>query len=191
MPKPAPTPAEPLPTFVYHPDPVATGSVEPSKEKCVCCGEQRGYIYSGPAYAEEELDEKLCPWCIADGSAHEEFEVSFHDEAGVPGSSFDGAPDVSDEVIDTLCHRTPGFTAWQQEEWFTCCNDAAMFLGRAGREELEKHGPQAVEALKQTAGLDGGEWDEFLDALSEDDSPTAYVFKCRHCGKFGVYADSN
>ena len=72
----------PLPKFKYHPDPVATGSVKATEESCICCGRARGFIYVGSAYAEDELDEQICPWCIADGSAHSRFDASFTDEAG-------------------------------------------------------------------------------------------------------------
>ena len=39
-----------LPTFKYHPDPIASGSVEPSETECVCCGKARGYVYTANAY---------------------------------------------------------------------------------------------------------------------------------------------
>ncbi len=32
-----------LPTFRYHPDPLATGSVEPGDTRCLRCGEVGGY----------------------------------------------------------------------------------------------------------------------------------------------------
>ena len=68
-----------LPTFRYHPDSIATGSVKPSDKECRSCGEARGYIYTSSVYAEESLDEEICPWCIADGSAAEKFDASFCD----------------------------------------------------------------------------------------------------------------
>jgi hypothetical protein len=34
-----------LPTFKYHPEPVATGSVVLSQNECECCGKVREYIY--------------------------------------------------------------------------------------------------------------------------------------------------
>ena len=74
-----------LPTFKYHPDPLATGSVEKSCTTCACCGKARGFIYTGPVYADEEYDQCICPWCIADGSAHEKMEASFTDDAGIVG----------------------------------------------------------------------------------------------------------
>ena len=184
-------PAEPLPTFKYHPDPLATGSIEKSDDECACCGQARGYIYTGPAFGEEYDDEPICPWCIADGRAHEELGVTFHDEASIPGSDFTGAPDVSEAVIAEVSQRTPGFTGWQQEQWFTCCSDAAAFIGRAGRKELKSLYPQAIESLRENHGLDGEEWDEIYEALDKDGSPTAYVFKCLHCGKYGAYYDND
>jgi hypothetical protein len=60
--------SEPLPDFPYHPDPLATGSIEESPADCVSCGRARGFVYTGSVYAVEEA-EPLCPWCIADGSA--------------------------------------------------------------------------------------------------------------------------
>ncbi|HEX5829769.1 MAG TPA: CbrC family protein, partial [Gemmatimonadaceae bacterium] len=69
---------EPLPSFRYHPDPVAAGSIEPSDAVCRCCGRARGYIYAGPVCAEEEFDDALCPWCITDGQAAARFAASLH-----------------------------------------------------------------------------------------------------------------
>src|SRR5262245_60801263 len=72
-----------LPVFRYHPDPVRTGSIQPSDNECVCCRKRRGHIYMGPVFAEPELDESLCPWCISDGSAHETFDAEFTDASMV------------------------------------------------------------------------------------------------------------
>ncbi|MBV8836399.1 MAG: CbrC family protein, partial [Alphaproteobacteria bacterium] len=103
-----------LPVFAYHPDPIASGSIVASPAECVCCGEARGFIYTGPAYCEAELEEALCPWCIADGSAHQKFDASFADAALFP----DG---IARETIEAIAFRTPGFNGWQQERWLGCC----------------------------------------------------------------------
>jgi uncharacterized protein CbrC (UPF0167 family) len=50
---------EELPSFRYHPDPIGTGSIAESGEACRCCHQARGYMYTGPVYAEEELDAEV------------------------------------------------------------------------------------------------------------------------------------
>ena len=73
-----------LPDFKYHPNPIATGSIVPSVEVCPVCRESRGYAYDGIPYGTKEV-EHICPWCIADGSAHEKFEVEFTDPENIGG----------------------------------------------------------------------------------------------------------
>src|SRR5215212_4957530 len=90
-----------LPTFRYHPDPLATGAIQPSEEECICCGEARGFIYTGPIYAEEDLDDSFCPWCIADGSAAEKFDATFTD---LDALCFAKLPR---EVTEEVANRTP------------------------------------------------------------------------------------
>lgn len=177
-----------LPKFKYHPDPVVTGSVEESDTECVCCGEARGFIYSGPVYAVEEYDQCICPWCIADGSAHDKLEASFTDDAGIGGYGM--WDEVPEEVVEEVANRTPGFSGWQQEQWWTHCGDAAQFIGRAGRKELKALGDPAIVAIQESTGLsDGPEWDHFLASLEKEGSPTAYMFRCRKCGQLGGYQD--
>jgi uncharacterized protein len=177
-----------LPKFRYHPDPVATGSVVRSDAECVCCGEERGYIYVGPVFAVDELSESICPWCIADGSAHDEFDAEFTDAAGIGGSS--PSPKVSPAVVEEVAFRTPGFTGRQQERWLTCCGGAAAFVGRAGRAELETRWPDAIPSIQEDCGMDDdADWKSYFGALSKDGGPTAYVFQCLHCGKHLGYSD--
>ena len=106
---------------IYHPDPVRTGAVTASDVPCISCGRARGYIYVGPVSADEDLADRICPWCIADGTAHEQFRAEFIDPEGVGGyGTWESVP-VS--VVRRLVERTPGFSGWQQERWFTCCGD--------------------------------------------------------------------
>jgi uncharacterized protein len=84
-----------LPQFRYHPDPVRSGSVIASDAQCVCCSARRGFIYAGPVYSERELDEMLCPWCIAEGSAHQTFDASFADPACFPD-------DIPHEIVEEI-----------------------------------------------------------------------------------------
>jgi uncharacterized protein len=164
-----------LPEFPYHPDPLATGSVEVSDTPCVACGQRRGFIYRGPVYAVEELVDRLCPWCIADGSAAEKFEAEFTDVGwGVP-------PAVPQSVVDEVATRTPGFSGSQQEHWLYHCGDAAAFLGRVGWAELQQY-PDAIESLRRESQSD-------LTELDVDGDATAYLFRCRRCGHQIAYSD--
>lgn len=179
--------AESLPTFRYHPDPVTTGSLTTSDRACRCCGRKRGYIYTGPVYAEEELENALCPWCIADGSAHEKFSAEFTDAASVGDQG--EWPAVDDGIVETVSWQTPGFSGWQQERWFTCCDDAGAFLGPMGRADLEKLGAEAIAVIREESGYPDGEWEEYFTDLNRDFGPTAYLFRCLHCGRLGGYSD--
>lgn len=177
-----------LPTLKYHPDPIATESIKPSDTHCECCGQQRGYVYVGPVFSVEELSECICPWCIADGSAHAKFDAEFTDAAGVGGYS--KTPVVPDAVIEEVAFRTPGFSGWQQEHWLACRGDAAAFVGRAGRAELERRWADAVPSIQQECGMvNGPDWQDYFRALDKDGSPTAYVFQCLHCGRHLGYSE--
>src|SRR5262245_847925 len=166
-----------LPEFKYHPNPVKSGSIERSKVKCVCCGNGRWYIYAGPVFAEEELFDQICPWYIADGSAHKKFDASFVDEDGIGDyGTWDAA---SDKVVREIAYRTPGFCGWQQERWWTHCGDGAEFIGRVGYKEARKAGEAFLTAIRAEAGMTkDAQWKEYLKALKRDGSPTAYLFRC-------------
>ena len=176
-----------LPIFRYHPDPVATGSVVASAASCRSCGQSRGFIYAGPVYAEDDLEDSICPWCIADGSAAKRFHADFTDPDGIGGyGSWDGVPA---DVVAEVARRTPGFSGWQQARWWTHCGDAGEFLGPAGRAELERLWPAAIESVRAESGYDHEEWQAYFEDLERESSPTAYVFRCRHCGELGGYSD--
>jgi uncharacterized protein CbrC (UPF0167 family) len=167
-----------------------TGSIIPSETLCVCCNKRRGYVYCGPVYAIESFDNNICPWCIYDGSAHDKFDARFTDEADVGG---DGEWDeVAKEIIEEVSLRTPGFCGWQQHRWWTHCGDAGRFLGPMGRKELEDYGELAIQAIRESTGLDEGpEWNEFFKSLDKDKSPaTAYLFQCTKCHRLGGYEDN-
>ena len=180
-------PHQPMPDFRYHPDPLGTGSILPSLAVCRRCGRSRGYIYTGPVYAIEELENAFCPWCVADGSAAEQFEAEFVDPEAIGGyGQWDPVPP---EVIEEVSRRTPGFNGWQQERWWTHCSDAAEFLGVAGYHELEANWPAAIPAIRAESELESQAWEEYFRSLDRDQGPTAYVFRCRACGMFGGYSD--
>ena len=131
----------------------------------------------GSVYSVAEV-EFLCPWCIADGTAAQEFEADFTTVDGAPG-------DVPKPVLDEVVRRTPGFRGWQQERWLFHCDDAAEFLGRAGWAEVDAL-PGAVDSLRAEG------WSaEHLPYLSAEGDLTGYLFRCRHCGIGLAYADAS
>lgn len=137
-----------LPRFTYHPDPIATGSVIASPTVCVSCHQARGYVYTGPVYAEEEYDAEICPWCIADGSASARLDASFTDDEGIGGGGeWDEVPEA---VVEEVARRTPGFSAWQQEKWWTHCGDAGQSLAVPGRRNC-RHWVRARSRRSRTA----------------------------------------
>jgi uncharacterized protein len=175
-----------LPVFRYHPNPIANGSIHPSDAQCACCDETRGFIYSGPAYSEADIEGALCPWCIADGSAHAKFDACFCDPAGFPDA-------IPAGTVEEIAYRTPGFSSWQQERWLTCCADAGVFLEPIGYAELIEGHPRLEGSLMMhivhEIGISGAAATRFLRALHRDFGPTAYVFACRHCDARMAYID--
>jgi uncharacterized protein CbrC (UPF0167 family) len=167
-----------MPTFRYHADPVASGSVVVSEAGCLCCGQARGFVYDGPIYAEGHEPTPVCPWCIADGSAHERFGACF-----VDADAFDGA--VPEGTVTEITERTPGFATWQGETWPSCCGDAAVFVMPAGIAEIRARAPelegQLMSHIVYEMGVSGGAATRLLDSLDRDRSPTLYVFKCPQC----------
>ena len=115
-----------LPQFKYHPSPLSTGAIEDSDAVCDCCGRARGFIYRGPIYCVSRV-EGVCPWCIADGSAHLKWDAAFTDSAAIGG--YGRWCEVPREVWEEVAYRTPGLSTIQQARWYTHCGDAAEFLG--------------------------------------------------------------
>lgn len=141
--------------------------------------------YVGPVFAEEELENELCPWCIADGSAADKYDAQFTDARWrVPD-------DVPAEVTEIVLRRTPGFTGWQQERWLHHCGDGAEFHGRIGAKELSALPDAHRSLVADTAeyGWSADQLAKFLERLDPNDGATAYLFRCRHCRTHLAYAD--
>ncbi len=171
-----------FPQFRYHPDPVATGAVIHSNAECLCCGKSRGYVYSMSPYStRDDLHQRICPWCIHDGTAAARFDASFvQDVEGLRPNSEGQLPPASGYQIEVLT-RTPGFNSWQGEFWLCHCDDACEFHGDLSRQDLMSLSPIDEERFltEHGGGLD-------LLALKEHYQPggdvALYKFLCRHCG---------
>lgn len=73
-----------MPVFVYHPDPVQTGSIAPASESCTRCGRADGWMYTGPVYTELDEHHGICLWCISDGTAATQLRATFTDGSAAP-----------------------------------------------------------------------------------------------------------
>ena len=175
-----------LPIFRYHPDPITTGSVEASSDKCDSCGQRRGYRYVGPVYATGDSVAVFCPWCIADGTAAMKYSAELTDVGwGMP----DGVPE---SVRDVIAHRTPGFESWQQDHWLFPGDDGCAFLGRVGRAELEEF-PEAMEMLlheNEGYGWADEQSSSYVEGLDAEGDTTAYLFRCLSCRTYRAFSDS-
>jgi uncharacterized protein len=180
-----------LPSFKYHPDPLATGSIVKRQARCDCCGEVRDFIYDGLPYNEElEGDVTICPWCISDGRAHEKLGLEFNDPGAVGGYDWALRKTVPTEIKEEVAYRTPGFCSWQQEKWLVHCNDACVFLGPSGRQEIEAIGSQElIDSLQEDIQMDEEEFERYFNALDKKRPPTAYVFRCLRCGVYLGFSD--
>lgn len=171
-----------LPRFKYHPDPLATGAVEPSDATCECCGKAPGYIYTASVYAVEEV-ESVCPWCIADGGVARKFDAHLSDDhplrsAGLPA-----------EVVEEVTRRTPGYISWQQDDWMVCCDDACEFHGDAPAAELRALDADGLAALSSTSRFAIENLPEILRYYEPSGSPAFYKFVCRHCSRIKYGGD--
>lgn len=178
-----------LPSFRYHADPVRSGSVIASEKKCVCCNEARGYIYTASVYSRKELGESLCPWCIADGSAHKKFKARLYDTEAM-------AEEIPDAAAKEIEERTPGFSSWQSPTWPACCGDAATFLEPVGIKEIQHDYREdnvemvVLNHIIYNLGMSGGAATRLLNSLNRDGGPTAYLWKCAKCNRHHVQIDS-
>ena len=168
---------EALPKFRYHPDPVRSGVVRLGPETCKCCNRARGYIYSGPAYSEgDDLEDCLCPWCIADGTAAEKLGASFVDTWALDAAG------IAQHTISEVGLRTPGYVSWQSEEWLSHCNDACAFYGDMAREELESIPPAVSAVVMNAHGISESDWSGLVKHYEPGGDPAFYKFVCLHCG---------
>jgi uncharacterized protein len=168
-------PTNALPSFKYHPAPLTTGAFKASAEACGCCGQARGYVYTGHVYSTKAVN-TVCPWCIADGTVAKRFDATLNDNhslllAGLPI-----------EIVEEVTSRTPGYVSWQGESWIACCNDACEFHGDAPPEELHALDEKGRIALSDDSGFSVDDLADILAHYEPGGSPAFYKFICRRCG---------
>ena len=173
-----------VPYFKYHPDPVETGAFKTDKTVfCDCCRKETS-IYYAHAYYSEAVLENLCPWCIASGEAAEKFNCEFLDPAYIDD---DTDQPLSNEVIEEVTERTPGYTSWREEFWLAHCGNLCAFVGRVGWLEIQ-------DKLDEFADFEGDcqkmgmSREDLAKYLSGGLHCKGYLFRCLHCGKYRLHA---
>src|SRR5262249_38938342 len=157
---------------------------------CVCCEQDREYVYTGPVYAEADLNDKLCPWCIENGLAHKKYGAEFTDRASIGGYDNSAGKMVSQEIMYEIAYRTPGFIGWQQSQWLAHCGDGCKFLGLAGKREIEAYQSKSlVDSIRTDSLMRDDEFGDYYSSLEKDGEPTAYIFQCLHCAQYYGYSD--
>jgi uncharacterized protein len=169
---------EVLPTFIYHLDPVRNDVIAASHGVCVCCGRARGFLYVGPAFTtSEEVDDNICPWCIADGSAALKYDVEFADSRSLLKAG------ITRAVVDQVTKRTPGYFCRQSDNWQSHCKDACTYHGDATVEDIANATRTSVEAWKAEYNMNEDDWNVFADGYQPKSHAAFYKFVCRHCGE--------
>lgn len=178
-----------LPTFRYHPDPLATGSACGDGRSCVLCGEARGVIYDGPIYGRQA--DVLCLHCIASGEATRSLAMPDGTAAEFTDVG-EGVPnDVQRSVLEEVAQRTPGFRGWQQAHWLYHCGDAAEYLGRVGHDTLTEY-PDALDMVlheNDVYGWTSEQSREYVGQPTPNGGATGYLFRCLHCRRALAYTD--
>lgn len=165
-----------LPSFKYHPDPIATGAVIVQDATCICCRLLVDHVYTASAYTVNEIRGKICPWCISDGSAANRLSVEFLPPYAVQMCN------VPDTVVDEVVRRTPGYHSWQEEAWIGHCNDACAYLGCATPDQCSNATPEAVDRFAESLGIGSEEARDTLMKYNQYQEISIHRFLCLHCG---------
>jgi uncharacterized protein CbrC (UPF0167 family) len=168
----------PLPTFPLVPDPLREKVFEKSSNPCSVCNQARGMLYTAELYGKGECS-PCCPWCIADGSASAaglSFIMRVHCASG-------DYQRLSQEDKALLKERTPGYVSWQGNHWLLCCDKPCVYLGRAEGPELRTHWADVIPTLDGIGKWPNENIDDFIKAVTREESPSVYVFQCQICRK--------
>lgn len=170
-----------LPHFLYHPDPLATGSfVEGEVKVCPSCGKESNIYYDLTPYCIDNI-ENLCPRCIASGLAAKKFDAEFIQDAEWQG-------ELDPEKNQLLFCQTPGYSSWQGEYWLSCCQDYCAYLGTVGTRELKDMGI-AEQVLSDYEARE--EYQDIEEYLVKDGSLCGYLFRCLHCQKYQIWVGAD
>lgn len=183
-----------LPTFKYHPDPVATGAIMQSQGECPCCERNRGFEYANEPYQNDRTVEQelcgICPWCIADGSAAAKFGARFVD-IDASDEYFGGRETVNDPAIrQELCERTPPYTSWNSPRWRSHCGDYCAYLGDLEPAEMGALRDDLKDEVLAVTGVDIATLEGAYTDLYAREAFVLCLFKCLKCPQYRLHLDT-
>ncbi|WP_161831483.1 CbrC family protein [Pseudovibrio sp. POLY-S9] len=171
-----------IPHFEYFRDPVENGCVVEKASVCQCCQQEKHFMYVGPIYCVDDVSE-VCPWCIADGSAAAKWSASFNDVYDVPSG-------VSQDVIETIAARTPGYSTWQDNKWLFSGKEALVFVGEVtGSALIENNEIDKISACREALSDWNLPKDFDLSNVVIGGQPAIYLFQDKETSEFHAYAD--
>lgn len=167
-----------LPTFRYHPDPIATGNVVASMAVFAACGQCRGFAYVRTLYGPhaQDLAGRICPWRIADGRAAQALGVSFVDDYPL----LDAALPLP--LVEEVTLRTPGYLSWQGEHWKSHCGDACSFHRDASVADVAAATPESIAEWCAAHQQSAQDWTLITSGYVPGGDSALYRFQCLHCG---------
>ena len=97
--------------------------------------------------------------------------------------------ELSDEIIDEITNRTPGFSSWQEECWLTHCDDGCAFLGSPSEDILNNLSHAEKQAVAIYFGDDLDWLEQTLKHYPDETDTVIYHFRCLTCGSNQLYAE--
>lgn len=131
----------------------------------------RDYQYCGPFFAVDEV-EGICPWCSKSGAAARKYKGESQNGASVE----DGA---SPESVDEVLHRTPGYSARQEEKRLSHRGECCAFIGHVGWDEIRG----LVDELRDDFVNEGYTLQNLPKHLRKAAPTKRYRFRCLRRGR--------
>lgn len=170
-----------MPNFKYNSDPVGNNIIVKKKSTCEVCNQEVSYIYEGPFYSKEDIED-ICPWCIANGDAAKKYNCEFQDPVSCE-------PVEDSTCLDELIHRTPGYVSWQQGYWLSHCGDFCTFIGYVGWNEIKGISKKLHSDISRIKAEFNLTQEEFENYLVNEGNMQGYLFKCLKCESLRLYVD--
>ena len=174
-----------LPQFRLSPNAYSIGVFVEEDGICSCCQQPRSIRYSSSFYSKNRPT-YICPWCIHSGAAAQMFSGEFNDYCGIegisPDPSYPSQFNISADLIEEVCTRTPSYNSWQQEAWLVHCSQPCSFLGYADYQQIAHLLPELESDIAHIP-------ESHIRAMTKEASFSGYLFKCTQCGLHRLHTD--